>query len=121
MTKNIDFSHLSSSDITFIDALYEKYRTNPSEVDLSWQRFFQGFEFQSASFGSSLGSLDAITDVALKKEINVLLNQNKINEQLSNYISYQQSLLENPVIFELISSYLIDQREAGNMVVILQK
>jgi len=71
MTKNIDFSHLSSSDITFIDALYEKYRTNPSEVDLSWQRFFQGFEFQSASFGSSLGSLDAITDVALKKEINV--------------------------------------------------
>lgn len=67
-------------------------------------------------------TLNASLDLTyIKKEINVLLNQNKINEQLSNYISYQQSLLENPVIFESISSYLIDQREAGNMVVILQK
>ena len=45
MAKNLDFSHLSSSDITFIDSLYDNYRKDSESVDESWQRFFQGFEF----------------------------------------------------------------------------
>jgi 2-oxoglutarate dehydrogenase E1 component len=71
MAKNIDFSHLSSSDITYIDSLYDSFRTDPNSVDLSWQHFFQGFEFSKPGFGTSSGSLDAINDVALRKEFNV--------------------------------------------------
>lgn len=71
MAKNIDFTHLSSSDITFIDSLYDSYRQNPESVDESWQRFFQGFEFQSASFGSSESTGEGISDSKLRAEFNV--------------------------------------------------
>ncbi len=71
MANNIDFSHLSSSDITFIDSLYETYRTDPSSVDESWQRFFQGFEFSTTSFGTSTGTGAGVTDEKLRKEFSV--------------------------------------------------
>lgn len=71
MSKIFDFSALSSSDITFIDSLYDSFRANPESVDESWQRFFQGFEFQSGSFGTSGVSGEGITDAKLRAEINV--------------------------------------------------
>lgn len=71
MAKNIDFTHLSSSDITFIDSLYDSYRTEPTSVDESWQRFFQGFEFSSTSFGTSSGTGAGITDDKLRLEFSV--------------------------------------------------
>jgi 2-oxoglutarate dehydrogenase E1 component len=71
MSKNIDFSHLSSSDITFIDSLYDSYRSNPQSVDESWQRFFQGFEFSSVGFGTSGGTGEGISDQSLRSEFNV--------------------------------------------------
>jgi len=67
-------------------------------------------------------TLNASLDLTyVKKEIDLIVSKNQINEQLSNFINYQQALLENPLIFDSIASYLISQREAGNMVVILQK
>lgn len=71
MSKIFDFSHLSSSDISFIDSLYDTYRTNPESVDESWQRFFQGFEFQGAGFGTSGTSGEGISDQKLRAEFNV--------------------------------------------------
>lgn len=70
MGKAIDFSHLSSSDITFIDSMYENFKTDPDSVDESWQRFFQGFEF-SSGFGTSLGTGEGISDEKLRAEFNV--------------------------------------------------
>ena len=71
MAKNIDFTHLSSSDITFIDSLYDTYQKSPEAVDESWQRFFQGFEFSSTGFGTSSGTSAGITDEKLRREFNV--------------------------------------------------
>ncbi|NOT81081.1 MAG: 2-oxoglutarate dehydrogenase E1 component [Bacteriovoracaceae bacterium] len=71
MSKTFDFSHLSSSDITFIDSLYENYRSNPESVDESWQRFFQGFEFSSVGFGTSGSTGEGISDAKLRSEFNV--------------------------------------------------
>lgn len=71
MAKNIDFSHLSSSDITFIDSLYETFQKNPESVDESWQKFFQGFEFSSVGFGTSTGTGAGVTDEKLRKEFSV--------------------------------------------------
>ncbi|MBC7537582.1 MAG: 2-oxoglutarate dehydrogenase E1 component [Bacteriovorax sp.] len=67
----MDFTHLSSSDITFIDSLYDSYRTSPEAVDESWQRFFQGFEFSESSFGTSSGTGAGISNELLRKEFNV--------------------------------------------------
>lgn len=71
MSKIFDFSHLSSSDITFIDSLYDSFRSNPDSVDESWQRFFQGFEFSSGTFGTSGSSGEGIGDSQLRAEFNV--------------------------------------------------
>lgn len=71
MAKNIDFTHLSSSDITFIDSLYDSFKTDANSVDESWQRFFQGFEFSTSSFGTSSGTGEGISDEKLKKEFSV--------------------------------------------------
>jgi 2-oxoglutarate dehydrogenase E1 component len=69
MTKTIDFTHLSSSDITFIDSLYDTYRSTPEAVDESWQRFFQGFEFSESGSGLSAGS--GFSDQQWRAEFNV--------------------------------------------------
>jgi 2-oxoglutarate dehydrogenase E1 component len=43
-------SYLANSDINAIESLYQQYKSNPQSVDSSWQRFFEGFEFQRAEF-----------------------------------------------------------------------
>jgi len=39
------YSYISNADVSFIDDLYKKYKEDPESVDVSWQRFFEGFEF----------------------------------------------------------------------------
>jgi 2-oxoglutarate dehydrogenase E1 component len=45
------FTYLSNSDTKSVDELYRLYRQDPSLVDMSWQRFFEGFEFAKAVYG----------------------------------------------------------------------
>ncbi|MFM9985231.1 MAG: 2-oxoglutarate dehydrogenase E1 component [Flavobacteriales bacterium] len=46
-------SYLSNSDPSSIEALYNLYQKDPQSVDISWQRFFEGFEFQRTEFVSN--------------------------------------------------------------------
>lgn len=69
MKRMVDFTHLSSSDITYVDSLYEEFKQNPDSVDESWRRFFQGFEFNHPSLKSAGG--DQASEEALRKEFNV--------------------------------------------------
>jgi 2-oxoglutarate dehydrogenase E1 component len=39
------FNYTSNSDISYIDDLYSKYKLDPQSVDITWQKFFEGFEF----------------------------------------------------------------------------
>lgn len=66
--KTLDFSHLASSDISYIDSLYEQYKTNPNEAQESWRNFFQGFEFGAGKTTSGGGDY---SEELLKKEFNV--------------------------------------------------
>ncbi len=43
-------SYLSNADPAAIDELYAQYKRDKNSVDATWQRFFEGFEFQHASF-----------------------------------------------------------------------
>lgn len=62
--KRHDFSHLSASDITYIDGLYADYKRDPESIEETWRMFFQGFEFQ----GLASGNMD---DAHMRKEFNV--------------------------------------------------
>lgn len=44
------FSYLGNADVTAIEELYNRYLVNPNEVDESWRKFFQGFEFAKANY-----------------------------------------------------------------------
>ena len=39
------FSYISNAHGDYIEGLYQTYKSNPSELDAQWQKFFEGFEF----------------------------------------------------------------------------
>lgn len=45
-----DFSYVGNGDVSAINNLYEAYLANPDSVDISWKKFFEGFEFYGKQF-----------------------------------------------------------------------
>ncbi|MBS1682993.1 MAG: 2-oxoglutarate dehydrogenase E1 component [Bacteroidetes bacterium] len=48
-----NYSYISNADASYIDQLYQNYKKNPAEVDLTWQKFFEGYDFSSQRFGEN--------------------------------------------------------------------
>jgi 2-oxoglutarate dehydrogenase E1 component len=44
------YSYIANAHGNYIDELYEAYKKDPQSVDLSWQKFFEGFEFSQQSY-----------------------------------------------------------------------
>ena len=68
------FSFLSNTDTNSIDSLYNQYKNDPSSVDISWARFFEGFDFQKSEYAVLPGG-DALSGAgaeALQKEFKVI-------------------------------------------------
>ncbi|MCC5921780.1 MAG: 2-oxoglutarate dehydrogenase E1 component [Cyclobacteriaceae bacterium] len=49
------YSYLSNAETAYIDELYKDYKNDPQSVDLSWQRFFEGFDFSLEQYGDENG------------------------------------------------------------------
>lgn len=47
------YSYISNAHTNYIDELYASYKADPSSVDQSWQKFFEGFEFGQNNNGSA--------------------------------------------------------------------
>ena len=45
---NLDF--LGSTDPDVIEDLYQRYKTNPDDLEESWRKFFQGFDFATQQY-----------------------------------------------------------------------
>ena len=45
------YSYISNAHGSYIDELYKSYQADPSSVDESWQKFFEGFEFSLQKYG----------------------------------------------------------------------
>lgn len=68
------FSYLSNTDTNSIESLYQQYKENPENVDISWRRFFEGFDFQKSDYPMLPGA-DALSGAgaeALQKEFKVI-------------------------------------------------
>lgn len=61
-------TYLSNADSGYVDSLYQAYKEDPSSVDVSWQKFFEGFDF------GQTGAVAVTTETPEQalKEINVL-------------------------------------------------
>ncbi|MEM8896482.1 MAG: 2-oxoglutarate dehydrogenase E1 component [Bacteroidota bacterium] len=68
-------SFLSNATPEYIDSLYQQYKTDPSQVEPEWKRFFEGFDFAQSLYGESSESAaqySAGSAGSNSKEINVL-------------------------------------------------
>lgn len=55
-------TYLGNADVNAIESLYQQYKQDPASVDASWQRFFEGFEFQRAEFAPLPGGQLAVSE-----------------------------------------------------------
>ncbi|MFM1771962.1 MAG: hypothetical protein RLZZ71_1104 [Bacteroidota bacterium] len=67
-----DNSYLGNADVNTIEALYNQYQQDPSSLDISWRRFFEGFEFQHSSFPVLSRDTASIGDDGMHKEFKVI-------------------------------------------------
>jgi len=44
------YSYISNAEIATIDELYNQYKASPESVDVSWKKFFEGFDFAKINF-----------------------------------------------------------------------
>lgn len=47
------YSYISNADVGYLDQLYQNYRKDPGSVDLTWQKFFEGYEFSQQRYGAN--------------------------------------------------------------------
>ncbi|MDX2194895.1 MAG: 2-oxoglutarate dehydrogenase E1 component [Cytophagales bacterium] len=59
------FSYIANADTVVIDELYKSYRQNPQNVDVTWQKFFEGFDFSIAKYGDNGGSKATTADATI--------------------------------------------------------
>lgn len=60
------YSYISNADVGYLDQLYQAYRQNPTAVDSTWQKFFEGYEFSQQRFGEN-GTTPASDSLSLKE------------------------------------------------------
>src|SRR5699024_9532749 len=65
-------SYLSNAEPDYIDSLYQSYKEDPSSVDSSWQKFFEGFEFGQNGEAYTSDSDEEVSLQHAVKEIRVL-------------------------------------------------
>jgi 2-oxoglutarate dehydrogenase E1 component len=71
----LDTTYLGNADVTAIDQLYQQFLDNPNQLDVSWQKFFEGFDFARTDefIPNKSGAIADSTDGnALRKEFAVL-------------------------------------------------
>jgi 2-oxoglutarate dehydrogenase E1 component len=47
------FSYISNADVGYLDQLYQNYKKDTGSVDVTWQKFFEGYEFSQQQFGEN--------------------------------------------------------------------
>ncbi len=69
------FTYIANADPVVIDQLYQSYLQNPESIDVSWKKFFEGFDFSLAKYGENNGytkpSTGPVSADVLEKEIQV--------------------------------------------------
>lgn len=47
------YSYISNAHGAYIDEMYQAYQSDPDSVDVSWKKFFEGFEFGIQKYGEN--------------------------------------------------------------------
>jgi 2-oxoglutarate dehydrogenase E1 component len=78
------YSYISNADVGYIDHLYKSYQQDPSSVDESWQKFFEGYNFSQERFnGNGHAGEEALTEAFVEGGIDV--REGKVLKLIRNY------------------------------------
>jgi 2-oxoglutarate dehydrogenase E1 component len=65
------YSYISNADVGYLDQMYQTYKQDPTAVDATWQKFFEGYEFSQQRYGENGHSAVAGEDSLSIKETQV--------------------------------------------------
>ncbi len=95
------YSYIANAHGNYIDELYQSYQKNPESVDITWQKFFEGFEFGQNGYSS------ASAEVATPKET-------AVRNLIYNYRSWAHLVSDtNPVRPRRKHSVKLDLSDVG--------
>jgi len=60
------FSYISNADVGYLDQLYQNYKSDPTSVDATWQKFFEGYDFSQQRYGEN-GAAPANDSLSIKE------------------------------------------------------
>jgi 2-oxoglutarate dehydrogenase E1 component len=60
------YTYIANAHSGVIDDMYQSFKNDPDSVDVSWQRFFEGFEFSLQKYGEE-GTASPISGVSSKE------------------------------------------------------
>jgi 2-oxoglutarate dehydrogenase E1 component len=61
------YSYISNADVGYIDQLYQTYKKDPSSVDLTWQKFFEGYDFSAQRYGDNGRGAEVDETISIKE------------------------------------------------------
>ena len=114
------FSYIANAHPDYIDELYKDYQNDPESIDLSWKKFFEGFDFAQANYNGKSSS--ALVTGAPKETLvrnlifeyrslaHLKADTNPVRERRSHDVDFK---LEN---FGLSESELKEEFETGHEV-----
>lgn len=47
------YSYISNAEVGYLDQLYQNYKQDPASVDITWQKFFEGYDFSLQRYGGN--------------------------------------------------------------------
>jgi 2-oxoglutarate dehydrogenase E1 component len=113
------YSYIANAHGSYLDELYKAYKTDPTSVDYSWQKFFEGFDFHSV--GGNGKTATATTTEALDKEIKVraLIHAYRTRAHLKSKTNPVRERVDRKALLDLKDFDLSDNDldtvfEAGN-------
>jgi 2-oxoglutarate dehydrogenase E1 component len=86
------YSYISNADVGYVDQLYQNYKKDPLSVDLSWQKFFEGFDFSIQHYGSGNGQGTSVVEDTLS------IKETQVRNLIFTYRSFGHLISKtNPV------------------------
>jgi 2-oxoglutarate dehydrogenase E1 component len=69
------YSYISNADVGYLDQLYQNYKKDPTSVDVTWQKFFEGYDFSLQRYGEKGNGAAADTGSSKETQVRNLIFQ----------------------------------------------
>ena len=117
------YTYIANAHGSAIDEMYEAYQQDPGSIDISWRRFFEGYEFYQTKYGEN-GNTDAVAKSGISdKEVRVsaLIHAYRTRAHIQAKTNPVRKRKERYAILELNDFGLSDadldtEFEAGNSI-----